>query len=525
MSTNRARNASRNIIIGVILKIYMLFVPFIMRTLMLYYLGVQYLGLNSLFSSVLSVLSLAELGVGSAMGYSMYKPIAENDTKTICALMRLYRTYYRIIGIAVGVLGLLITPFIPNLIKGEVPSDISIFALYFINLGSNVISYWLCAYKNVLLDTHQRTDVGSKIYMGTVTLQYILQIYVLVVLKNYYLYIVCFLLNNIIYNLIVAFVTSKMYPEYHPKGSIPKEERDIINQRIKDLFTSKLGMVIVNSADSIVISSFLGLVPLALYQNYNLLITSVAGFITVIFGSVTAGIGNSLITESEEKNYKDLVKFTFMITWLAAFCMSCFLCMFQPFMRIWVGKEMLISYSVVICLVLYFFMLQINQLINVFKDAAGMWHEDRFRPMATALVNLILNLIMVQFWGLYGVIFSTLLSWIIVGWPWLMHNLFTVLFDHSHLKDYLKKLGLYSAIAIGVSGLCAVIGNMIHINDVADLILRLLMCVVVSNVLLLIIYSRTWEIRESIMLVDKMTKGKLKIKKIFAGILSGENMA
>lgn len=524
MKANRAKNASRNIIVGVILKAYMLLVPFIMRTLMIYCLGVQYLGLNSLFSSVLSVLSLAELGVGSAMGYSMYKPIAEDDTERICALMHLYKIYYRVIGIVIGVIGLALTPFIPKLIKGDVPAGISIYTLYFVNLGVNVISYWLFAYKNALLETHQRTDIGSKIYMGTVTLQYILQIFVLCVLKNYYCYVICFLINNILYNLIVAFVTTKMYPQYQARGMLPKEERKEINHRIKDLFTSKLGMVIVNSADSIVISSFLGLVTLALYQNYFLLVTSVSGFITVIFGSVTAGIGNSLITETEEKNYNDLVKFTFMIAWISSFCMSCFLCMFQPFMRIWVGEEMLVSYRIVICLVLYFYMLQINQVINVFKDAAGMWHEDRFRPMTTAFVNLVLNMIMVQFWGLYGVVFSTLLSWIIVGWPWLLHNLFSVLFDHSHLTDYIKKLIKYSAVTLAVSGISSMVGHMIRINDVMDLILRFLLCLVIPNVLLIIVYSKTWEIRESIILVDRMTRGKVRLGKLFSGVLRREQL-
>ncbi len=519
MKMNRAQNASRNITVGVILKAYMILMPFIMRTLMIYYLGVQYLGLNSLFTSILNVLSLAELGVGSAMCYSMYKPIAEDDTERICALMNLYKIYYRIIGIVIGVIGIVLTPFIPKLIKGDVPADINIYILYFINLGATVISYWLFAYKSALLEAHQRSDILSRTAMVTTTLQYALQAFVLCVLKDYYLYVVCFMVSNVVYNLIVAVLTSKIYPMYHARGMIGKEEKDVINQRIKDLFTSKIGTVIVYSSDSIVISSFLGLVTLALYQNYNLLVTSVSGFITVIFGSVTAGIGNSLITETEEKNYNDLIKFTFMITWLSTFCMSCFLCMFQPFMRLWVGEEMLVSYSIVICLTLYFYMLQINSLINVFKDAGGIWHEDRFRPMTTAFVNLLLNIIMVQFWGLYGVILSTLISWLIVGWPWLLHNLFTCLFDHSHLKDYVGKLVFYTIITIVVSGATALVGSLININDVADLVLRFLLCVVMPNALLFVIYFRSREMRDSIALVDKMTKGKLGLTRIFAGVM------
>ena len=168
----RTKNASRNIFFGVILKIYQILVPFLMRTAMIYLMGVQYLGLNSLFTSVLQVLNLAELGVGSAMVYSMYKPIAEDDDTTICALMKLYRTYYRVIGLVIAVVGCALTPFIPHLIKSDVPAGINVYILYLLNLGATVLSYWLFAYKNSILQAHQRADVVSKVAIITNTIQY-----------------------------------------------------------------------------------------------------------------------------------------------------------------------------------------------------------------------------------------------------------------------------------------------------------------------------------------------------------------
>ena len=152
------------------LRVYQMIVPFLMRTAMLYFMGVQYLGLNSLFASVLQVLNLAELGVGSAMVFAMYKPIAYDDEKTICALMRLYRRYYRIIGAVIGVAGLLLTPAIPYLISGDIPSELNIYVLYFLNLGTTVLTYWLFAYKNCLLQAHQRNDAANLVAAGTYTL-------------------------------------------------------------------------------------------------------------------------------------------------------------------------------------------------------------------------------------------------------------------------------------------------------------------------------------------------------------------
>ena len=176
MKIERTKNATRNIIFGVILKAYQIAVPFLMRTAMIYLMGVQYLGLNSLFTSILQVLNLAELGVGSAMIYSMYNPIAEDDNATICALMKLYRTYYRVIGLVIAVIGCILMPFIPTLISGDIPNGLNIYILYLLNLGATVLSYWLYAYKNSILQAHQRTDVVSKVTLVTSTIQYALQL-------------------------------------------------------------------------------------------------------------------------------------------------------------------------------------------------------------------------------------------------------------------------------------------------------------------------------------------------------------
>lgn len=204
MEMNRSRNATRNIIFGVILKIYQLVLPFAMRTIIMYELGVKYLGLNSLFTSILQVLNLAELGVGSAMVFSMYKPIAQEDSKTICALMRLYKVYYRAIGLVVFAAGMVLLPFIPKLIAGDVPDGINIYVLYLLNLMATVFTYWLFAYKNSILQAHQRQDVVSKVTIVTDTCKYILQIGTLFAFHNYYYYVCVLLLSQIFNNILTA---------------------------------------------------------------------------------------------------------------------------------------------------------------------------------------------------------------------------------------------------------------------------------------------------------------------------------
>ena len=254
MKIERSKNASRNIFFGVILNIYNIVLPFVMRTVMIYLLGVEYLGLNSLFTSILQVLNLAELGVGSAMTFSMYKPIAENDEDKICALMKLYKIYYRVIGGLVLTGGLIVLPFMPKLISGNIPADINIYALYMLNLLATVLTYWLFAYRNSILSAYQRNDLISKITLFTNTCKYIAQILVLYLFKNYYYYVIAILVTQILNNIITAIVSKKRYPQYSPKGNLRSEEKKKINARVRDLFTSKLGGTIVDSADTIVIS-------------------------------------------------------------------------------------------------------------------------------------------------------------------------------------------------------------------------------------------------------------------------------
>ena len=496
MKIERSKNAVRNIVFGTVLKIYQIVIPFVMRTAMIYFMGVQYLGLNSLFTSILQVLNLAELGVGSAMVYSMYKPIAEDDNKRICALMKLYRTYYRIIGLVVAGIGLIILPFVPKLIKSDLPGDVNVYALYLLHLAATVFSYWLFAYRNALLQAHQRNDVVSKVTFVLETIKYVVQILILAFLKNYYAYITVVLLTQILTNIVIAIVVNKMYPAFQPVGELPIEEKQQINHRIRDLFTAKFGTVIMSSADTIVISAFLGLTLLAIYQNYYFVMNSVYTLVCVIFSSVVAGIGNSLIKETIDKNYKDLKKFTFIINWLMCLCCCCFLCLYQPFMKLWVGEELMLSYNYVILFAVYFYVCVLAMVWATIKDAAGMWHADRFRPLIGSGLNLIINIILVQFIGLYGVLLSTIFSYIFVSMPWLVHNIFHLIYKRSQ-KEYLIKLGMYLVITTVACVCCVIICNLINVAIVLQLIINVIVCVLISNGIQFLVFKNTPEFKES----------------------------
>jgi hypothetical protein len=310
-----------------------------------------------------------------------------------------------------------------------------------------------------------------------------------------------------------------MYPQYKPVGNMDKQRVKKINGRIRDLFTGKIGGVVLNSADTIVISAFLGLTMLAVYQNYYFILTSVIGLVETILQSMTAGLGNSFVTESKEKNYRDFEKFTFMFCWLIGFCTCCFLCIYQPFMKIWVGEEMMLEFPAVICFCIYFYIYEINRFINIFKDAAGLWHEDRFRPLTAAIVNLTFNLIMVQICGIYGVLFSTIISLLGVEIPWLLYNIFTVFFKKSLAPKYIGQLVKYTLVVTLIAIITYAVCNLFKGGKWITLFLRLIICILIPNMLFLLIYFKDSHFKESMQMVKGIVmKNLLKLHRKKMGL-------
>ena len=510
MIIERTKNAARNIVFGSILKVLNIVAPFLMRSVLLNYLGVEYLGLNGLFKALLSFLNLAELGVGSAMVFSMYKPIAEDNTEEICALLRLYRTFYRVIGLFIAVAGLAVAPFLRKLISGDIPQGMNLYTLYFMHLGGTAFSYWLLAYRYSLLQAHQRTDVISKVCLGIQIVEYAMKCVVLMVFRNYYVYLSIQLISQIAINLLSAWAAMKMYPNYFPHGHLPKDKTMDIVCRVRDLFTSKFSSVIFTHADTLVISAFMGLAALAVYQNYFFIITALFTILDVIVSACIAGVGNSLVVEREEKIYSNLNKFTMLYGWIMGVSSAMLLCMYQPFMQIWMGEENLLAFNYVVCFVIYFYTMGMNKIINMFKDAAGIWRKDRWRPLVSALVNLGLNLATVRWLGLYGVLLSSVISIVLVQIPWLFHNLFQEVFPHKYLWKYVRLyLGLF-VVAFVSCFISWFICSRVSLGVWPTLILSAATGFLIPNMIILPIYGRNPEFRDAVLQIKNVIMKKAK---------------
>lgn len=503
MKIERTKNTIRNIGAGAVNRVINIILPFLVRTALLYIMGTKYLGLSSLFTSILSFLSLTELGIGGAMVYSMYKPIAHNDNETICALLNLYRKLYRIIGTVVLCLGLAIMPFLDRLIKDEIPADVNLYVLYFIYLLNSVLSYWLFAYKNALLQAYQRNDINSNIASIIVPVSYVVMLGSLCITRNYYVYVIWLPIFTVITNLIRSAYVDRHYPELKPKGDISKELQSSITKKVAALIGTKLNTVVLNAADNLVMSAFLGLTMIAVYGNYHYIMTSITGFLGIVYTAMTAGLGNSLQTETVEKNYRDFTKLSFMNSWIVGWCTVCLACLYQPFMKIWVGEELMFPYYVVLEICLYFYIYMIRKIPVVYKDAAGIWWEDRFRPYVCMVVNVVLNITLVQVIGISGIILSTVFS-LVISIPWENYTIFKYVFHRGSGAYYGKMFAYAGSMFLGgclTYWVCGFFGD-----GILTFLLRGVVCVIVPNVVFAALNFHRLEFKDALAMVKRIVK-------------------
>ncbi len=496
MQIERTKQSVKSSLSGFIFKIITLLFPFLVRTVIIKRLGEEYVGLSTLFTSVLQVLSLSELGFASAIAYAMYKPIAEDDKPKICALLNFVKTVYRIIGIFILVVGVAIIPLLPHFINAESPppSDVNLYILYGIYLFNTVISYLLFAYKSVLLAAYQRLDVENNVMSFCNIVMYAFQIAALYVFRNYYVYIVFLPLSTIAINLLRSLRVKKIFPEYVCKGTIEKSEKKGVYKNIGALMGHRLSGAVVTSVMNIIISANLGLILLTRYGNYYTIINAMLGIILIVYSSITAGIGNSIVVDSVEKNYTDFKNLTFINVWMVGWIFVCLICLFQPFMTIWMGEDKLLPFSTVILFSLYFYFWRFKDMLNTYKDAAGMWKADWLKPYVVTAVSLVLGLILINVWGINGTLVAVIAGVFVVSMPWETHVFFRMYFNRSPKNYYLRML-IYTVIIVAIAALTYYVCGLVGGTGILTFILKLGVCVVLPNAIILLLSFKTPEFR------------------------------
>lgn len=501
---HRSDRTVSNIFWGTVNKFINIVFPFVIRTIMIYVLGSEYLGLNTLFSSILQVLNLAEMGLSSAIVYSMYEPMAHDNTDMVCALLSVYKKLYRFIGMTVLAIGIIIATFLPHLIKGGYPNDVNLYLLYFIFLINTVISYLFSAYKTSIWNASQRISMVDNVRSVVTILQNVIQVAALLLIQNYYAYIVIMPICTLANNLFISIVTKKYYPQYVCKGRISKTLAGSIAQRVKGLFVTRLCTTTRNALDSVFISSMIGLEAVAIYGNYYYIMSSIFGIISIIITSMTASVGNSLVTESIQKNYEDMRKFDFGFSWIAGFCTVCLLCLYQPFMQIWVGDQMVYPFHMVLLFCTYFYSLCLGSVRSAYHDAAGLWWEARYRAVAETMVNVILNLVLTYLWGAAGTVVSTIISILLINFGYGTSIVFKFYFKGISMKQYYMDHLQYTLITVAVALVTYLCCSVFHLGGLLEIVKNLIICLIIPNILFAVVYRNNVMFRQNLQFAKKI---------------------
>lgn len=496
MNESRSINTKRNIIAGLLYNLQSIFFNFIIRTALLFILGDQYLGLSSLFTSILSVLNLAELGFSSAIVVNMYKPLAEKNEQAVCALINYYKKIYQFIGLMILGIGLMIIPWIPKLINGSWPNNINIYLLYVFYLIETSLSYYLFAYKTSILEASQRTDLAKIIYSIINIIKSILQIFLLWVFKNYYLFVLTSLIFTILRNFSVFYITSKKFPKFTACGVLDDNIKFTIKRQVSGLMISKIGGVSRNSFDSIIISIFSGLTDVAIYNNYYFIYYGIYAASNMITQAMQASVGNSIATENANKNLNDMNKFQFIFTWIIVICTACLICLYQPFMKIWVGEKRLLNNFQMVLFSLYFYIMSMTGIRNLYFQGNGLWWNAKKASILEAIGNLILNILLGYFYGISGVLIATIVTIFIFNYIMKTNILFKQYFRISPWCFY-KDIIFYTFAAVFVCIICYKVCFFISFGGILSLLIKFIIVLLVSNFVWYLIFFNKTIYRES----------------------------
>ena len=491
----RTAKSIRNIIFAVSGQLLGTVASLVSRSVFLIYLDDTYLGLSTLFASILTILSIVELGVGPALSYSLYKPLAENDKEKIKSLMAFYKKAYRVIGATILVLGLAMLPFYRSLLKAEDIPNIQnldlIFYLYVLNTG---ISYFY-SYKKSLIICDQNQYITTIYRYGFFILLQIVQIGILAITGNFVIFLVAQIVFTWLENFVVSLRADKLYPYLKEKNVAPidKGEFSGIKRNIGAMVIHKVVGAGVTSLPSILISKLINIVTVGIYSNYLLITNALQNVLAKLFEAILAGVGNLNAT----KDYKRLTlvhNCMFLLNfWIYGFFSIALMCMFNPFISVWIGSDYLFDRGTVFVIVLNFYIYGMRRTLFTFKDATGTFGNDRYRPIAELVINLGASTLLGMKFGLIGILGGNIISTIATAWvePLVVYR--HVL--HEKLWKFFARYGIYTAIGVAAYFLTDLVLLKPETVTVSSVVINILICCAVPNVIFLLSFMFTPEFK------------------------------
>ncbi len=502
----RIKHTIMNISAGLGSQIMITALSFISRTVFISSLGIEYLGINALFTSMLAMLSLAEAGIGSSIIYNLYKPVADQDQLKINVLMRLYRNAYAVIALIVFLLGLIMLPFLDVFIKDSSVENITL--IYFLFLINTATPY-LFMYKQSFLNVNQKNYVITSIYMVSSIISTCLKIAILIYTENYILFLIVESIITITTSIILAMIVDRIYPFLKNKvtNKLDSETRANLMRNIKAIVLQNIGVYFIFGVDSILISSFISIAAVGLYSNYKMLMDICRTFINQIFNNMYHSVGNLVAKENAEKIYS-IYKITMLLNfWLYSMFTILLYITVPPFITVWIGSQYVMGHAVLIILILTFYERGMRNSISTVKTTAGIFHEDRYAPLCQAAINLIVSITLVQFIGIVGIFIGTLISSLLVPFWTTPYLVYKKVFNKP-VRNYYQQYAYYAAIGIGAYLVANFVCYFIPSDTLLKLSFKGFVCIVVVNGIYIALFRKTNEFKY-ILGIGKTILGKL----------------
>ena len=494
MDTSRTSNSLKNMAFGVGSQILSILMGFFTRWMFIALLGKEYLGVSGLFTNVLSLLSLANLGFDTAIIYSLYKPLADGDVVSVKGYMHVYKRVYRVVGATVFVLGCILMPFLPHLIKGTVTIPENIYIIYLLFLFQSASSYFF-SYKQSLLTASQQSRVISLYHSIFMVLRNIGEMAVLFFFHAYIPTLICIIVFQLAENAWIARVTDKRFPFLTDPsaGEISVDQKQALKENVKSLFLYKISGTIISSTDNILISKFQGLASVGLYSNYVYIVDVIRTFLSYIFYSMTASIGNYNATESKDANEKMFYNLFFASFWLYGFTGICLGVLLNPFISLWIGEDYLLPSWTVFIIIVNYYTAGVQYASTTYREVTGLFKVGKYRPLIAALINLVVSIILAYPLGISGILLGTIISRVCVYFwfdPYIIHK---KLFNRK-LKYYFVTYMLYALISLGVGAICLIICNSIPaFHQWIAFLVKTLICAVLPNLSFFILFKKRVE--------------------------------
>ncbi len=504
----RLQHTIKNIIFGYIGNLSSTVLGFILRTVFIMKLDETLLGVNGLYTGVLSLLSMAELGIGTALNFSLYAPVAQKNYDKIKSYMQFYKKAYRIIGLLVAILGLLLIPFLKYFIKDPGNYGIKELTVYYLVFLFNTVSTYFVSYKYSLVNAEQKNYIQTNILTATKLATTVLQLVVLVITSDFLLYLLAAALVELMQKIWANRYLNKRYPYLLEKDIIPlgKEETKEIWDKTKALLCLKIGDIARLQTDSLIISSFIQVSVVGIVDNYNMVINSVQNFVLVIFNSAIASFGNLIATESKQKQYELFKIYRFIANWIYGLSSIGFYVLLSPLIvDLWLGEQWLLGSEIIALIVLDYYFKGDRVVMMNFRTAAGVFEQDKLLPLIQGAVNLVISIILVQKIGLVGVYVGTVVSGLIanISRPPIVYRVCFEKKSREYFIDTIKYLLVMAAILVIV---LPVSRALLREITLVSFVMTGGMIVVVYNVIFLLVFYRTKELRYMYNLVKRRIK-------------------